>query len=200
MPAPLKLFDLFPNLPDTWRFDQVPASQTDDLTWLATLNEAVVLHNLRTVAASDGIAFDCEFEVLGLVNSGGPGLVIPRNGFLAFQIRPVRGFEFRLLNTAGTKRGRLFVRLDNDGKAEILLEGLPVELVLPPDLVSKYFDLDPANNSPEQSAPNLADTTDALLKFDQQPDAQVVVLKDMTLESGMTSVFTHLRMHVQPGF
>lgn len=194
MDRPIRLYDLFPGLEDRWPYELIPAlEQGSDPAklWLSDINSAVSIFDLQTNSSSDRVGFSCRYEINPLSDTG-----------LEFRIKPVSQFLFRILKLDATKKGYLFVEIGPEGP-DIIIEGLPVEILLPPELI--FGDPNPhtPDNQDENPDPfiglNTQQIAEAKEGFKIDPHSQFVILRnDYSDEGGFTSVFTHLRLHITP--
>jgi len=157
----------------------------------------VVLYDLHTGTSEEHVSIACDYQIFS----------VP---IIEFRIRSVSKFLFRIQNTAESldetgiwKRGKLFVDL-GPGGADIIIESLPVEIVIPSDIIfgdpvileggaeADYSEGDFVGLTPTE-------VTEAKDKFKRDPHGQFTILRnDLSDEGGATSVFTHLRLHITP--
>lgn len=175
------LFGLFGDFRPAWpraRFRQLtgvgPAPDPD--SWLASINDAIRLKNIRTNADGERVVLEARYWV-DLLAGGFPD-GIP----MVFSSMP--DVEIRILGVNESKAGWLFVTRSDAG-VELLIEGLPVEILLPPGLLALHPDDESATPPHEKSVGGFSGGG-----HDKQ---QVVYRRD-----GPSSVKTHLRVGVSP--
>jgi len=193
MGRPLRLYDLFPGLEDRWPYEFIPGlGQGSDpaTTWLDDINDAVSILDLRTTTSGDQVGFSCRFKIDPII----PGI--------EFGIKSIPNIPIRILELLDTKQGFLFVNI-GPGGPDIIIEGLPVELRLPPDLI--FGDPNPHTPENQDEDPDvfIGLSPEEILAeeagFKNDPHAQYIVLRnDYSDNGGVTSVFTHLRLHITP--
>jgi hypothetical protein len=134
MAEPTSLFGLFGDFRAAWPGERFkpstgigPAPALD--SWLADLNDAVRIKDLRANAGSDRVVAQARFWVD--LTTGGLSQGIP------FVISSMPDVEFRILQLAEAKAGYAFAS-QTDAGMELVIEGLPVEILLPPGLLGLH--------------------------------------------------------------
>lgn len=188
MASKLTLFDLFgeaglTSIASLWPRAVQPVTghveswDTDAIAfWLTQLNAALTLDDVRTGADGDRVAVEaqCHFD---------NGLSATPEGF-PFVISSMYDVEFRVQTiTADGKYVRLFASA-SDGGAEVVLEGLPVEILLPNGLVEPMPEPgDHPSGVVEKSVGSFS-------------PGSLDSLKVVYRRGGRTSVFVHVRLHM----
>jgi hypothetical protein len=137
MASEQKLFDLFGEFTSVWpsavqRLVGIlgPGSGDPDLSvWLAALNSGTQIKNSRVGAGSDrvSVAAELTFDNAQATYAGKP------DGF-PFVFASMPDVEFRIQTVNSPKTIQLFAAV-SEGKAEVVIEGLPVEILLPIGLI-----------------------------------------------------------------
>lgn len=132
-----RLFDLFGEFTARWpRAVQSlvgilgPGSSDPNLAvWLAALNNATGVKDVRTGAAGDRVSVEARltFDNALAAYAGSPGA-------FPFVIASMPDVEFRIQTLVAPKFIQLFASVSDRG-VELVLEGLPVEIRLPAGLV-----------------------------------------------------------------
>jgi len=150
-PAAQTLFGLFGDFTAGWPSaairehtgNVVAGDEPDPSAWLGALNNSVQVTSVRGGARPDGVALEAELTV-------GTGGFLGYPGGWPFVFIAMPDVEFRIQPFLASGRTvRLFAALGQDGGPEVVLEGLPVEIRLPPELVEVHPDEpgDPAGNA-----------------------------------------------------
>jgi hypothetical protein len=137
MASEQKLFDLFGEFTSVWpsaiqRLVGIlgPGSSDPDLsTWLAALNNGTQIKNSRVGAGADRVSIEAQ---LTFDNAQATYVGVP-DGF-PFVFASMPDVEFRIRTVIGPKFIQLFASV-SEGKAEVVIEGLPVEIRLPIGLI-----------------------------------------------------------------
>ena len=173
------LFGLFGNFPPNWPGERFkpntgvgPAVDKD--AWLAAVNDAIKLKDIRANAGTGQVVLQARFWVNLTSSAYLEGLP------LVFASMP--DVEFRVLALPESKAGYVFAT-QSDAGVEVLIEGLPVEIKLPPGLVA----LHPDDESPTPPHEKSVGTFSAG-SLDSQ---QIVYRRD-----GASSVRTHVRVRI----
>ena len=194
MDNPIKLYDLFPGLPDKWPYEFIPSLEQGSnpaIQWLNAINDAVSIFDLRTNVTPERVSISCRYETNPFSDTS-----------IEFKIRPIAQFAFRVLKLDFHKRGNIFIDLGPEGP-DIIIEGLPVEIRIPPDLIFGDPNSHTPDNQDEDPDPFIGldpgEITEAKNEFATDPHAQFVILRnDPSNDGGFTSVFTHIRLHITP--
>ncbi|WP_159441669.1 hypothetical protein [Roseivivax lentus] len=153
-------------------------SDADYLSWLAFLDMAVSVEDVRFGADANGVGVEATLTAnmeQGAFSDGFP-----------FAIFTLSDVQFRILNISSSQPVRLIARLTDAGP-EVLLEGLPVEIGLPEGLV-----IPP---DPEEGTSDVAEIEKKSGKFisgSAKPDDQEIIIR----RSGRTTIRTHIRLHM----
>lgn len=187
MAAKETLFDLFGDLIAGWPSRVIqpepgivgPGSSPPDVSvWLTRLNNGVTLENVRMGAAGDRVSVEARIK---LDNS--PTGTASLNGF-PFVLAAMPDVEFRIPEVLGPDKFiQLFASVSERG-AEVVLERLPVEILLPLGLVEPHPNTEghPSGVSEVKVGSFSAGGLDDL---------------EVTLRSGNpTSIKVHIRLHV----
>ena len=152
MATPLGLFKLFGNFLPHW-----PAGWVRDVTgwdptgidldgWLAELDAAAQLFDVRTAVSVDLFDDDpADPKERRLALEGRLALASSalRPGGLPFVLASMPDVEFRVKAMTPAQAARFFVSQGSSG-VDLVIEGLPVEILLPVDLVQPHPDDVPA--------------------------------------------------------
>ena len=150
----------------------VEVSSADPSAWLASINDAVCLTDVTTASDADKVVTQARFHI---------DLVALSLESLPFGFITMPDVEFRILSLELEKAGYLYVS-QSDADLDILIEGLPVEIQLPPGLLS----LHPADYEEFAFEKKAGKFTAGKL------DSQEVILK----RDSFSSIRTHLRVQV----
>lgn len=188
----LTLFDLFgePNLtfvasvwpPVVQRHLGITATwpPPDLSVWLGQLNNGVTLANVRTGAAGDRLAVEAQLQLDNVRTSYSEGF--------PFVIGSMPDVEFRIQTiTDAGKYIQLFASASDRG-AEIVLEGLPVEIRLPIGLIELHPE--PDDHPSGITEMEVGDFTPGNLDD----------LKVVYRSGNPTSIFVHVRLHMNEDF
>ncbi|MFT3908287.1 MAG: hypothetical protein QM737_02590 [Ferruginibacter sp.] len=199
MYRPIKLTDLFPNLVTDWPYHVIPGfAEGSELpeTWLNQLISSVFISELYTGTSEEQVSLSCRYQVISTPT-------------IDFRIKSIPQILFRIQNTSdepedpvSSKYGNLFVNIREEG-TEVIIESLPVEIMIPPDFVFgkavvSLEEIDEEDYAEEPFAGLSSDELEqAKTDFKKDPHAQFIILRDnKSDEGGATSVFTHLRLHI----
>ncbi len=159
-----KLFDLFGDFTSLWpstiqRVTGIlgPGSSSDLTAWLAALNNGTQIKNTRTGMANGRVSVEAQltFDNAQATYSGKP------DGF-PFVVASMPDVEFRIQSLIWPKFIGLFASA-SEGKAEVVLEGLPVEIRLPAGLVEPSA-ADPFEVTVGSFSPGSLDTLRVVLR------------------------------------
>lgn len=178
MAVPVRLFDLFGDFTSAWPSTALRDHIGHDLgtppspaTWLAALNNSVMLGEVRTGATADRVSVEAKLHTTGYL---GYTLGWPLN-FTSMPDVLLRVLPFTNLTDAI----RLFAS-QSDAGIDVVLEGVPVEIQLPAGLVAP-----PASTTPGVHTKTVGTFSPGTL------DALKVVYN----ETDATSIFAHVRIH-----
>jgi len=141
-PTPQTLFGLFGDPTNLWPTDAVReqtghtvgGDPADPSAWLGALNNSVQVENVRPGADAHRVSVEAELTV-GL----GAGFLGYPQGW-PFVLVSMPDVEFRIQAYAQSGRSaKLFASVGDNG-CELVVEGLPVEIRLPPGLVGPHPD------------------------------------------------------------
>lgn len=179
MATPATLFGLFGDFRAAWpaeRLRHTRATDAEVSAWLDDVNDAITLRDVRTSADGDRVAVEARYWIdlasVGAIDG------------LPLVMSPFPDVEFRVQALPSQRAGWLFVSMSDAG-ADVLVEGLPVEIRLPRGMVSLHPD-------DEGPAPPFEKSRGAFSAgtLDHQ---RVVYRRDEP-----TSIFTHVRLRVTP--
>jgi len=188
MSAPLRLFDLFGE-PDAATVAAVWSQRVQSTTgfsgdwpppdlvdWLAALNNAVVVSNVRTGADDDRVSVEATLTM--------PGSVAYPEGF-PFVLASMPDVEFRIRPaTAIENQIQLFASMSDSG-VEFVLERLPVEIRLPIGLIEPH----------PKPGGGIPDGTPTYEIGDFRP-GHLDDLKVRYDRAQPASIFVHIRLHM----
>ena len=189
-PTPQTLFGLFRDPTRLWPTDAV-REQTghplggdppDPSTWLGALNNSVQVENVRPGADADRVSVEADLTV-GL----GTGFLGYPQGW-PFVLVSMPDVEFRIQPYAQSGRStKLFASVGDNG-CELVLEGLPVEIRLPPGLVSPHPD-EPGDPSGE-----------LVVEVGEFEPGRLDDLKVVYRRIDSTSIFVHVRIYMSEAY
>ena len=188
-PAAPTLFDLLGDPTAAWPSDHVHEhpgvpldGQADPTVWLAALNASVRVHDVRTGADADRVALQAQLTV------------DPTAGFLSypagwpFVIGSMPDVEFRVQPYPQSGRSvGMFISAGDSG-VELVLEGLPVEIRLPPELVAPHPD------EPGDPSGGL------VVEVGEFEAGRLDDLKVILRRGDVTSIFVHVRLTMTESF
>lgn len=187
MAQPLTLFDLFgepdigrvvarwPQLiqPTTGLIGNWPPPGFE--TWLAALNNNVLVTDVRTGAADDRVGVEAKL-VMTQVSAYPEGF--------PFVFSSMPDVEFRLQYATPTENQMHLFASVSDRGAELVIERMPVEIRLPAELVQPP-------PQPDGEIPDSSATVEVgEFRVDRMDDLKIVYRRD-----GPTSIFVHMRLH-----
>jgi hypothetical protein len=189
-PTPQTLFGLFGDPTGLWPNDavrdqtgySVSGDPPDLSAWLGALNNSVQVQNVRTGADANRVSVEAELTV-GL----GTGFLGYPQG-LPFVLVSIPDVEFRIQPYAQTGRStKLFASVGDDG-CELVLEGLPVEIRLPPGLIAPHPDLegDPSG--------------ELVVEAGEFEPGRLDDLKVIYRRIEPTSIFVHVRLYMSEAY
>jgi hypothetical protein len=185
MPIPVTLFDLFGEFTSLWPLSVIqrmvgilgPGSSDPDLrTWLAALNNSAIVTDVRTGADADRVSVEAKLQF----DNGLAGF--PAGFPLVLSSMPDVEFRVQTITDPG-KFFQLFVSVAESG-VELVLEGLPVEIRLPPGLIQPH-------PNPTEHLPNLAEAVVGEFIAGEHDRLRIEYRRD-----GPTSVLVHVRVHL----
>ncbi len=194
MATPLNFFKLFGDFLSDWPVDRIRDVTGWDPTnidlngWLAELNAASRLFDVRTAASVDPFQADPNDPVdrrVGLEARLALEASALRPGGLPFVLSSMPDVEFRVKAMDPAHAAYLFLSQGSSG-VDLLLEGLPVEILLPIDLVQPHPEDVPPGGGGEHK---VGDFTVGKL------DSQELVLR----KDERASIFVHMRVKVTNG-
>lgn len=182
MVSRLSLFKLFGDFAASWPRSfigpEIGVDPTDAeyATWLTAFNEGVRLSEVRPASGGGRIAVEAKIAI----HNGST----PYPEGLPFVFAAMPDIEFRLQSVPMTTPARLYVAQEDAG-VTALVEGLPVEIRLPPGFISPHPDVPSGELGPTGSV--------SVGKFIAgKLDTQEIVYR----AEGESSIFVHLRIHV----
>jgi hypothetical protein len=188
-PRPQTLFDLFGDFTSVWPSQAVRQHTGDPhgdpespQTWLAALNDSVLLSDIRTGASDTRVAVQAALTV------GPQGFLGYSDGW-PFVLVSMPDVEIRILPfTLPGRSVNLFASAGDDG-AELVLEGLPVEIRLPAGLVE-----------PHPDSPGAADGTLTIETGGNFEAGRLDDLKVIYRRGDVTSIFVHVRLFMNGAY
>jgi hypothetical protein len=185
MPTPTRLFDLFGDLSAIWPSQVVrPNAGVSNANpslaaWVADLNDCVEVNAVRTGALPGASRNRASVEAQLAVT---PGLLGYVDGF-PFAFASLGNVEFKVQAiTDPNNLVRLFASVTDTG-TDVVLEGVPVEIILPGGLLQPPGD---QNGGPAVADVSVGDFTPGRLD-----DLRVVYRQDLG-----SSVFVHVRIRI----
>ncbi len=188
--ARLTLFDLFGDPTGGWPTEIVrshtgitAAENAPAVSaWLASLNETVLVGDVRTGASAERVAVSARLSV-----RAGLGFPTFSKGW-PFVIASMPDVEFRVQPyTDPTRSAQLFASMGDTG-LDLLVEGLPVEIRLPEGLVKPH---------PDEPGDALGDVTIKVGEFEPgRLDDLMIVYR----RTEPTSIFVHVRLRMDEEF
>jgi len=189
-PTPQTLFGLFGDPTNLWPTDAVReqtghtvgGDPADPSAWLGALNNSVQVENVRPGADAHRVSVEAELTV-GL----GAGFLGYPQGW-PFVLVSMPDVEFRIQAYAQSGRSaKLFASVGDNG-CELVLEGLPVEIRLPPGLVSPHPD-EPGDPSGE-----------LVVEVGEFEPGRLDDLKVVYRRIESTSIFVHVRIYMSEAY
>lgn len=144
MVSPLTLFTLFGDFTANWPRNfigpelGIDPTSPDYSTWLTILSESTMLADVRSATTSGHIAIEAK---AGIINNA----VYPTG--IPFVLTAMPDVEFRIQSVSIDTPVRLFVSQEEVGITAVV-EGLPVEIRLPPGMISPHPDASASSLSP----------------------------------------------------
>ena len=181
---PTTLFELFGDFTALWPVEALQetigielGNQVEIQAWLAALNAALKIRNIRIGSLDGHAALEADVSMDNTL-SGYP------DGF-PIVLRAMPDLEFRLLGD-GSKNSKLFASVDSAGVPEVVIEGVPVEIRLPLELVEPH-------PGPADHPSGITTQTVGAFAPGNPDDLEI------TYNSGNpTTIRVHVRFHVTP--